>query len=132
MRTVPVGAKGSFNLVVKPEHLASNFKDAMLPPVLSTPVMIMIMENAALNALKVYLEPGESAVGTRVDIRHLAATPVGQHVTGEAEVSKVEGRRIEFTVRAFDEKEEIGNGTHERALVNLAKIAERLKTKQNR
>ena len=59
MRPVPVGAKGSFTLVVMPEHLANNFKDAMLPPVLSTPVMIMIMENAALNALKPYLEPGE-------------------------------------------------------------------------
>lgn len=129
MRPVPVGTKASFSLVVKPEHLASNFKDAMLPPVLSTPVMIMIMENAALNALKPYLELGESAVGTRIDVRHLAATPVGQRVTGEAEVSKVEGRRIEFTVRATDETEEIGRGMHERALVTLAKIAERLKAK---
>ena len=84
MRPVPVGAKGSFTLLVTPAHLASNFKDAMLPPVLSTPVMIMIMENAALNALKPYLEPGESAVGTRIDIRHVAATPVGTRVTGEA------------------------------------------------
>jgi len=131
MRPVPVGAKGSFTLVVRPEHLANNFKDAMLPPVLSTPVMIMIMENAALNALKPYLEPGECAVGTRVAVRHLAATPVGKRVTGEAEVTKVGERRVEFAVRAFDEHEEIGNGTHERALVNLAKIAERLKTKQS-
>ncbi len=130
MRPVPIGAKGSFSLIVRPEHLASNFKDAMLPPVLSTPVMILIMENAALNALKIYLEPGESVVGTRVDIRHLAATPVGKRVTGEAEVTKVDGRRIEFNVRAFDEKEEIGAGTHERALVSLAKIAERLKAKE--
>jgi fluoroacetyl-CoA thioesterase len=130
MRPVPVGAKGSFTLIVRPEHLANNFKDAILPPVLSTPVMIMIMENAALNALKAYLEPGESALGTRIDIRHLAATPAGQRVTGEAEVSKIDGRWIEFTVRAFDETEEIGNGTHQRALVSLAKIADRLKAKQ--
>lgn len=129
MRPVPVGAKGSFSLVVQPAHLASNFKDAMLPPVLSTPVMILIMENAALNALKLYLEPGESAVGTRVDIRHVAATPAGQRVTGEAEVTKVEGRRIEFKVRAFDETEEIGHGTHERALVDLARITARLRAK---
>lgn len=129
MRPIPLGSKGRFTLTVKPEHLASNFKDAMLPPVLSTPVMIMIMENAALNVLKPYLEPGESAVGTRVDIRHLAATPVGQRVTGEAEVTKIAGRRIEFAVRAFDETEEIGAGTHERALVSLTKIAERLKAK---
>jgi fluoroacetyl-CoA thioesterase len=130
MRPVPVGAKGSFTLVVAPAHLASNFKDAMLPPVLSTPVMIMIIENAALNALKPYLEPGESAVGTRIDVRHIAATPVGKRVTGEAQVTKVEGRRINFTVRAVDEEEEIGYGTHERALVTLAKIAERLTAKQ--
>jgi fluoroacetyl-CoA thioesterase len=130
MRPVPVGAKGSFTLVVMPEHLANNFKDAMLPPVLSTPVMIMIMENAALNVLKPYLEPGECAVGTYVAVRHVAATPVGKRVTGEAEVSQVVGRRVEFAVRAFDEHEEIGKGTHERALVDLAKIAERLVSKQ--
>jgi len=130
MRPLPLGTKGSFTLIVRPEHLANNFKDAMLPPVLSTPVMIMIMENAALNALKPYLEPGESAVGTRIDIRHLAATPVGQRVTGEAEVSKIAGRRIDFIVRALDETEEIGNGTHERAIVSLAKIAERLDAKR--
>ena len=82
MRQVPIGATGSFTLIVRPEHLASNFKDAMLPPVLSTPVMIMIMENAALNALKPYLDPGESALGTRVDVRHVAATPAGRLVTG--------------------------------------------------
>jgi fluoroacetyl-CoA thioesterase len=130
MRPIPVGAKGSFTLVVTPAHLASNFKDAMLPPVLSTPVMIMIMENAALNALKPYLEPGESAVGTRVDVRHLAATPAGQRVTGEAEVTGTKGRRIDFAIRAFDEQEEIGIGTHQRALVDLARVAERLKAKQ--
>ena len=130
MKPIPVGAKGSFTLVVRPDQLANNFKDSTLPPVLSTPVMIMIMENAALNAIKVYLEPGESAVGTSVNIRHLAATPVGKRVTGEAFVTKVEGRRVEFTVRAADEHEEIGSGTHERAVVNLAKIAERLAAKQ--
>lgn len=130
MRPVPVGAKGSFELVVRPEHLASNFKDAMLPPVLSTPVMIMIMENAALNALKTYLDPGESAVGTRVDVRHLAATPAGKRVIGEAEVVRVEGRRIDFRISARDEREEIGAGTHERMLVDLARIMERLKAKE--
>ena len=129
MRPVPIGTKGEFSLLVRPEHLANRFKDAMLPPVLSTPVMIMIMENAALNALKPYLEPGESAVGTRIDIRHVAATPVGARVTGQAEVTAILGRRIDFAVRADDEHEEIGVGTHERALVSLARIAERLKAK---
>jgi len=72
----------------------------MLPPVLATPVMIMVMENAALNAIKAYLEPGESAVGTAVNIRHLAPTLAGHQVIGEAEVTKVDGRQIQFAVRA--------------------------------
>src|ERR671937_878340 len=90
MRPIPVGAKGSFTLLVQPEHLANRFKDAMLPAVFATPVMIMVMENAALNAIKAYLDPGESAVGTAVNVRHLAATPVGRVVTGEAEVTEVD------------------------------------------
>ncbi|MDE2353992.1 MAG: thioesterase, partial [Betaproteobacteria bacterium] len=77
MKPIPVGARGSFSLVVTAEHLANRFKDSMLPAVLATPVMVLIMENAALNAIKPYLEGDESAVGTRVDVIHLAATPVG-------------------------------------------------------
>jgi fluoroacetyl-CoA thioesterase len=119
----------SANLIVGPEHLASRFKDATLPPVLATPIMIMMMENAALNAIKPYLNAGESALGTRVDVRHLAATPVGRRVTGEARVTHVEGRRIEFSVRATDGDEEIGVGTHERVVVDLARLAERMKAK---
>ena len=129
MKPIPPGTKGSFTLTVRPEHLASQFKDSTLPPILATPVMIMIMENAALNAIKPYLDPGESALGTRVDIRHLAATPTGRSVTGEAEVTKQDGRRIEFTVRARDGAEEIGTGTHERMTIDLVKFADRLKAK---
>jgi fluoroacetyl-CoA thioesterase len=91
--------------------------------------MIMMMENAALNAIKPYLDAGESALGTRVDVRHLAATPAGRRVTGEAKVTKVEGRRIEFAVRAADGDEEIGVGTHERVVVELARLSERMKNK---
>lgn len=129
MRMIPPGATGSFSLVVGQEHLANRFKDAMLPPVLATPVMIMVMENAALNAIKPYLDPGESALGTRVDVAHLAATPVGRSVTGHAEVTRVDGRRIEFTVSATDGDEEIGTGTHERMVIDLAKFTGRLKAK---
>ena len=129
MPSIPAGAKGSFTLLVEPEHLANRFKDATLPPVLATPVMIMMMENAALNAIKPYLGSGESALGTHVDVVHLAATPVGRRVTGEAEVTKVEGRHIEFKIRAVDGAEEIGIGTHERMVIDLAKFAERLNAK---
>jgi predicted thioesterase len=92
MRQIPLAAKGSFNLLVQREHLANRFKDAILPPVFATPVMIMVMESAALNAMRAYLDPGESAVGTTVNVRHLVATPVGRPVSGEAEVTKVDGR----------------------------------------
>jgi len=128
--TIPVGATGQFTLVVAPEHLANRFKDAALPPVLATPVMIMTMENAALNALKPYLKPGESAVGTAVDIRHTAPTPVGARILAEAEVTRVDGRLIEFVVRARDDVEEIGTGTHERVIVDLARLARRLDAKR--
>ncbi len=126
MKQIPVGARGSSNLLVQPEHLADRFKDAMLPPVFATPVMIMVMENAALNAIKAYLEPGESAVGTAVNVRHLAATPVGRLVTAEAEVTKADGRQIEFTVRATDGVKEIGTGSHSRVVIETAKFARRL------
>jgi fluoroacetyl-CoA thioesterase len=129
MQSIPVGSTGSFSLVVMPEHLASRFKDVTLPPVLAMPVMIMVMENAALNAIKPYLDAGESALGTRVDVRHLAATPAGRRVTGEAKVTGVDGRRIEFSIRATDGNEEIGVGTHERVVVNLSKLSERMKAK---
>ena len=78
MRTIPGEAQGSFDIVVSPEHLANRYKDATLPAVLATPVLIMAMENAALNAIRGYLDTGESAVGTTVDVRHLAATPAGR------------------------------------------------------
>jgi fluoroacetyl-CoA thioesterase len=126
MRPIPLGARGSFTLLVQPEHLANRFKDATLPPVFATPVMIMVMENAALNAIKTYLDPGESAVGTEVNVRHLAPTPVGRQVTGEAEVTGVDGRRIEFQVRATEGAKEIGAGSHSRAVIDIAKFAKRL------
>jgi fluoroacetyl-CoA thioesterase len=129
MQRMPLGAKGSFSLVVTEDHLANRFKDAMLPPVLATPVMIMIMENAALNAMKPYLVAGETALGTRVDVCHIAATPAGRRVTGEAEVTKIDGRRIEFTIRATEGAEVIGLGTHERVIIDLARFSRQLKSK---
>jgi fluoroacetyl-CoA thioesterase len=123
VRPIPLGAKGSFTLLVQPEHLANSFKDAALPPVLATPVMIMVMENAALNAVRPYLDPGESAVGTAVDIRHLAATPAGRLVTGAAVVTRLDGRRVEFAVEASEGTTLIGVGSHRRAVIDLAKFA---------
>ncbi len=126
MRPVPPGTKGQFVLVVGHEHLASQFKDPLLPPVFATPMMVLMMENAALNAIRPFLEQGESAVGTVVNVRHLAATPVGMRVRAEAEVVSAEGRSVAFKVSAYDEHELIGDGTHERAVIDLARFHARL------
>jgi predicted thioesterase len=129
MRTIPIGAQGSFAIVVAPEHLANRFKDATLPAVLATPVMIMAMENAALDAIKPYFDAGESAVGTRVDVTHLEGTPLGRRIVAFAEVTAIVGRHIEFHVRAMDGTEEIGRGRHERAVIDLARFAARMTAK---
>jgi len=129
MKPIPNGAQGQYVHRVEPAHLANRFKDSILPPVFSTPYLILIMENAALNAIKQYLEAGESAVGTRVDVRHLVATPVGREVIGHAEVTGTHGRRIFFRVWATDGQEEIGSGTHERTVVTIARIVARMAEK---
>src|SRR5262245_42755896 len=132
MRAIPTGVQGSFALVVSQEHLANRFKDATLPAVLATPVMIMAMENAALNAIKPYFEAGESAVGTTVDVSHLAATPLGRQIVASAEVTGVVGRQLTFRVSAMDGPEEIGRGTHGRVVVDLARFSEHLAGKSAR
>jgi fluoroacetyl-CoA thioesterase len=129
MRTIPIGAQGSFTLVV-PESLASQFKNAMLPDVLATPVLVLVIGNAALAALEPYLKPGETAVGTRVDIRHLAPTLVGMRVIGEASVTRVEGRQIQFSVSAADDGGQIGAGSHECMVVDAARMERVLEAKR--
>jgi fluoroacetyl-CoA thioesterase len=129
MKEIPTGARGAYTLRVEPRHLANSFKDSVLPPVFSTPYLVLIMENAALNAIKQYLQPGESAVGTHVDVRHRVATPVGREVTGHAEVIRTEGRRIEFRIWATDGAEDIGSGTHERAVVDVTRLIEKMAAK---
>ena len=129
MRQIPLGIKGTFTLRVQPEHLANRFKDSILPQVLATPMMILTMENAALNAIRPFLDADESAVGTAVDVRHFAATPVGRDVTATAEVVKVDGKRIGFKVSASDGTEEIGSGTHQRIVIDLRSFNARLAKK---
>jgi fluoroacetyl-CoA thioesterase len=129
MRQIPVGTRGTAALRVRPEHLANRFKDAILPETFATPVMILVMENAALNAIKPFLEPGESAVGTAIDVKHLAATPVGREVRATAEVVGVEGKRVDFKVSASDGTDEIGKGIHRRIVIDLASFNERLARK---
>jgi fluoroacetyl-CoA thioesterase len=129
MKPVPVGAKGKYEQIVETRHLASEL-DRSLASVLSTPTMVAMMEQAAIEAIKPYLEAGESSVGMSIEVSHTAATPPGHRARAEAEVTKVEGRRLEFAVSAFDDVEQIGSGTHRRAVVDAAKFNDRLKTKQ--
>ncbi len=131
MRDIPVGVKGTFTMTVKEEHLASTINPT-LPPVLATGWMIVMMEQAAMDAMRDYLEPGEASVGVGINVQHLAATPIGHVVKAEAELVKVEGRKLEFKVSAFDEVESIGVGTHQRAVIQSSKFSERLASKIKR
>ena len=91
--------------------------------------MIGYMERTCRDTVLPWLEAGYDTVGTQVNVAHLAATPIGMSVTFTAEVIRVDGRRVEFRVEARDEKEKIGEGTHERAIINVAKFATRLAEK---
>ena len=129
MKPIPVGTKGNETKTVGAADLASHL-DATLAAVLSTPTMIAMMEHAAIDAIRPYLDPGESSVGMSIEASHTAATPPGHRVRAEAELTKIEGRRLEFSVRAYDEVEQIGSGTHRRAVIDFAKFNDRIKTKQ--
>ncbi len=96
---------------------------------LATAKMSLAMELAAINALTPFLEPGEFSVGVTVNVTHTAATPPGWKVRAEAEVTGGEGRRVEYVVRAFDDKEQIGEGIHTRAVLDRAKFDQRLAVK---
>ncbi len=93
--------------------------------VLATPKMIALMEMASYKSLEKYLENGQSSVGTYLDVKHVSATPVGMKVTARAEITLVDGRRVEFNVSAYDEKGLIGEGKHERFIVNDEKFVAR-------
>lgn len=122
------GQQGSAELTVGEEHTAPRVGSGRVR-VLATPVMINLIEAAALTAMEHRLSPGYQSLGTRLDVRHIAATPVGMRVTATAEVTKVEDRTVVFRVEARDEKELIGDGTHERVIVNVAKFDQRLRRK---
>lgn len=122
------GRTGGAALVVGDEHTAPRVGSGMVH-VLATPVMINLFEAAALDAIESLLPAGSQSLGTVLNVRHIAATPVGMKVIARAEVTKVEGRTVHFRVEARDEKELIGDGLHERVVVNVAKFAARVQGK---
>lgn len=124
-----LGAVGYAATIVGPENTAVTVGSGTLP-VFATPSMVALMEQAAVTALQSFLPLGMTTVGTGVSVRHLAATPVGHNVQAEAVVTAVEGRRIEFHVKVFDEREKIGEGTHERFLIEAESFMGKLVLKK--
>ena len=122
------GLTGTAETVVTPDQTAP-FVGSGRIAVLATPVMINLIEAAALAAVEHLLPDGHQSLGIRLDVRHFAATPVGLRVTASAEVTGVEGRAIAFRVEARDERETIGDGTHQRVVVNVARFDERVQRK---
>jgi len=125
---LPPGLKGVAELVVGEQHTAPRIGSGRIR-VLATPVMINLIEAAALAAVEHLLPEGYQSLGTVLNVRHIAATPVGMRLRATAEVLGVEGRTIRFRVEARDEKDLVGDGTHERVVVNMAKFDERVQKK---
>ena len=125
---VTAGLRGTAQLLVGPEHTAP-FVGSGRIPVLATPVMINVIEAAALDAIERLLPPGHQSLGIHLDVSHVAATPVGLRVTATAEVLRVESRTVSFRVEAHDDVEKIGGGTHQRVVVSVARFDERVQRK---
>ncbi len=123
-----VGLAGSAELVVGEEHTAPRVGSGRVH-VLATPVMINLIEAAALAAVEHLLAPGYQSLGTLLDVRHIAATPVGMRVRATAEVVKVDGRTLSVRVEARDERDLIGDGAHERMIVNVERFDKRVQEK---
>jgi fluoroacetyl-CoA thioesterase len=125
------GLTGTAEIVVGPEHTAA-FVGSGRIAVLATPVMINLIEAAALAAVEHLLPAGHQSLGIKLDISHTAATPIGLRVTATAEVLHVEGRTITFRVEARDEFEPIGGGSHQRVVVSVERFDERVQRKVRR
>lgn len=128
MAEIPVGTKIEKKLLVDNE-VSIDFLGLEGARVLATPWMIGWMERTCRDAVLPLLEPGHDTVGTHVDVYHLASTPMGMTVTFTAEVTGVDGKRVNFKVEAWDEKEKCGEGTHQRAIVNIARFAAKNQSK---
>lgn len=125
---IQIGLKGRAETRATEENTAAACCSGALP-VFGTPFMIALMEEAAFTSLEPFLAPGESTVGTKLEITHLSATPVGMTVTAQSEVTEVDRKRIVFRVEAFDETGKIGEGAHERFIVNAQKFLDKTNSK---
>ena len=125
------GLTGQAEIIVTPDKTAP-FVGSGRIAVLATPVMINVIEAAALAAVEHLLPAGHQSLGTRLDVRHIAATPVGMRVRATAKLISVDGRTLEFRVEAHDERDLIGDGAHTRLVVNVARFDQRVQAKLSR
>ncbi|MBQ5406189.1 MAG: thioesterase family protein [Oscillospiraceae bacterium] len=123
------GVRGAAEVTVVPENTAAAAGSGALP-VFATPCMIALMEKAAMNSVQPFLDEGQGTVGTRIDVSHLAATPVGMAVRAETELTAIDRRRLTFSVKAFADGELIGEGTHERFIVESARFLQKAEAKR--
>lgn len=123
------GLKGETRATVD-HSIAVDFLGLEGARVLGTPYLVMLLEMTARNSIKPLLDRGFDSVGSSISVKHLAATPIGMEIILRSEVQTVDGRRIAFTVEAFDEKEKIAEGVHERFVVDVARFAERVQAKR--
>jgi predicted thioesterase len=128
LSSITPGDRGTATLLVRPEHTAPKVGSGRIP-VLATPIMINVIEAAALAAAEHRLPAGFQSLGIRLDVRHIAATPVGMTIVAEAEVVAVDGRTITFRVACRDDKDLIGDGTHERVVVDVERFEARVRVK---
>jgi len=122
------GLTGTAEIVVGTRDTAPHVGSGKIG-VLATPIMVNLMEAAALQAVERFMPPGHQTVGTHLDVKHFAATPVGLRVVAHAELAKVEGRTLTFRIRAEDEREPIGEGFHERLIINVERFDVRMQKK---
>lgn len=125
---LPPGLRAETEITVTEADTASRWGSGLVP-VYSTPALVGQMENTAVVALKGHLPAGQTTVGGRIDVRHLAPTPVGMNVRASAELVEVAGRRLVFKIEAWDAVEKIGEATHERFVIDEAKFMARVQAK---
>ena len=121
---IEIGTKGYANALVEQEDTAKVVGSGDLL-VYATPCMVALMEGAACESIAPFLAEGESSVGTMMQVNHISATPVGMEVRAESEVTAVEGRKVTFSIKAFDEAGEIGNAVHERFIIKADRFLEK-------
>lgn len=125
---VELGIRGRQETVVTTTNVATNVGSGKVK-VFATPMMIALMEKAAVLSIEPFLEPGQSSVGISINVTHCSATPMGMSVWAETEVTGIDRRRVTFSVKAYDEHGLIGEGTHDRFIIDVEKFQSKAENK---